>query len=308
MSASPESDTVPASADRIDLMRNFVRVVEAGSLSAAATQMGSTQPTVSRRLQALERMLGVTLLSRSTRGIRFTEDGAQCFEQAKEVIASWNAFQANSRGARDKPEGILRVLVPRAFGQELLVRPLTEYLRAYPDVSVVWLLDDRRPDYIAEGIDCAIQVGDMIEPDVVAIKLSEVPQIVVAAPSLLAGTKLPAHASELASLPWLALRTVYQTEVLLTHGPTGTTCNVQMRPRMSTDNLYALRSAAIMGAGVTVASAWVFKEDLEQGRLVQVLPEWHAATIPVHLVYPHARFYPAKLRRFIEAVKPIWTP
>ncbi len=288
-------------------MQNFVRVVEAGSLSAAALQLGTTQPTVSRRLQALERLLGVTLLSRSTRGIKFTEDGAQCFEQAKEVIASWNAFQANSRGAQDKPEGILRVLVPRAFGQELLVGPLTEYLRMYPDVSVVWLLDDRRPDYIAEGIDCAIQVGDMIEPDVVAIKLAEIPQIVVAAPSLLTGMQAPAHASELTSLPWLALRTVYQTEVLLSHGPSGNTCNVQMRPRMSTDNLYALRSAAIMGAGVTVASAWVFKEDLEQGRLVQLLPDWHASAIPVHLVYPYARFYPAKLRRFIDTVKPIWT-
>jgi len=295
-----------AAADRIDLVQNFVRVVEAGSLSAAAIQMGTTQPTVSRRLQALERLLGVTLLSRSTRGTKFTEDGAQCFEQAKEVIASWNAFQANLRGARDTPEGILRVLVPRAFGQELLIGPLTEYLRMYPEVSVVWLLDDRRPDYIAEGIDCAIQVGDMFEPDVVAIKLSEVPQIVVAAPSLLDGMQPPAHASELAALPWLALRTLYRTEVPLTHEPSAKTCNVRIRPRMSTDNLYALRSAAIMGAGVTVGSAWVFKEDLEQGRLVQVLPDWHAPAIPVHLVYPYARFYPAKLRRFIETVKPVW--
>ncbi len=93
----------PAPADRIELMQTFVRIVEAGSLSAAATQMGTTQPTVSRRLQALERSLGVRLLQRSTHAMKLTEDGERCFDRAKELIQSWGAFEAELRGVGDQP-------------------------------------------------------------------------------------------------------------------------------------------------------------------------------------------------------------
>lgn len=212
-------------------------------------------------------------------------------------------LRADLRGAGDEPEGTLRVVAPHAFGQELLVGPLTDYLRAHPRVTVEWLLHDRRPDFVAEGVDCAIQVGEVSDPAVVALKLSEVPRIVVAAPSVLAGRQVPVHASDLAVLPWLALRTFYRTEILLTHAPSGEICRVPLRPRLSTDSLYALRSAALRGLGVCVASSWLLTDDLARGRLVQLVPKWHAAPLPVYLVYPHARFYPAKLRRFVETMR-----
>src|SRR4051794_29229864 len=110
--------------DRIALMQTFVRIVEAGSLSAAAAQMGATQPTVSRRLQALERSLGVRLLRRSTHAMKLTDDGERCFERAKELLANWEAFEAELRGTGDEPEGSLRVIAPHAFGQQQLVEPL----------------------------------------------------------------------------------------------------------------------------------------------------------------------------------------
>ena len=191
-------------------MQTFVRIVEAGSLSAAAAQMGTTQPTVSRRLQALERSLGLPLLQRSTHTMKLTEDGERCFERAKELLANLEAFDADMRGTGDQPEGTLRMVVPHAFGQQQLVGPLTTYLRRYPRVSVEWLLHDAEPNFIASGIDCAIHVGEVTDPTAVAIRLSEVRRIVVAAPSVVAGRPLPTHPSELASLPWLALRTFYR--------------------------------------------------------------------------------------------------
>ena len=290
-------------ADRIELMQTFVHIVEAGSLSAAALQMGATQPTVSRRLQALERMLGVRLLRRSTHAMKLTEDGERCYERARELIADWHAFEADLRGVGDEPEGMLRVLVPLALGQTPRLGPLPDYLQAYPRVSVEWLLNDRRPDFIAEGVDCAIQVGEITDPMAVAIKLSEVPRVVVAAPSVLAGKEPPAHAAELAGLPWLALRTFYRNELLLTHRPSGETARVAIRPRMSTDSLYALQSAARMGVGACLGSAWLMKEDIATGRLVQLVPQWQVAALPVYLVYPPARFQPARLRRFVETMR-----
>ena len=295
--------TASPAPDRIELMQTFVRIVEAGSLSAAAVQMGATQPTVSRRLQALERSLGLRLLHRSTHAMKLTEDGARCFERAKELLASWSAFEADLRGAGDEPEGTLRVVAPHAFGQQVLVGPLADYLRRHPGVAVEWLLHDREPDFIADGIDCAIQVGDRLDPMRVAIKLSEVPRIVVASPALLAGAPPPTHAAGLAQLPWIALRTFYRNEIVLTHATSGEVCRLPLQPRLSTDSLYAVQSAAVLGLGAAVVSAWAMKDDLATGRLVHLVPDWQAAPLPVHLVYPYARFYPAKLRRFVEAMR-----
>jgi DNA-binding transcriptional LysR family regulator len=291
------------SADRFELMETFVRIVDAGNLSAAAAQLGTTQPTVSRRLQALERSLGVKLLRRSTHSMTLTEDGQRCLERARELLANWRAFEADLRGAGDEPEGTLRVIAPHAFGQQQLVGPLAEYLARYPRVNVEWLLHDRRPDFIAEGIDCAIQVGDIDDQSVVAIKLAEVPRIVVAAPALAAGLPANQAPDDLARLPWLSMRPYYRTEVALSAIAGSAETRFAIAPRMSTDSLYALRTAAVTGVGAAIASAWLVADDIAQGRLVHLAPQWRATPLPVYLVYPQARFYPARLRRFLDVIR-----
>ncbi|WP_372656388.1 LysR family transcriptional regulator [Hydrogenophaga sp.] len=295
--------TTTAATDRIGLMQTFVTIVEAGSLSAAAARMGTTQPTVSRRLQALEASLGVPLLKRSTHAMALTEDGARCFERAKELLANLEAFESDMRGVGDQPDGMLRVVVPHAFGQGQLVHPLTEYLNRYPGVSVDWLLHDGVPNFIASGIDCAILVGEVTDPTLVAIRLSQVPRIVAAAPSVLTHQAVPAHPSALAALPWLALRTYYRDHIVLTCSRSGERVRLPIQPRMSTDSLFALRSAALLGLGVCVGSSWLLADDLAAQRLVQLTPDWQAEPLPLHLVYPYARFYPARLRRFIEVMR-----
>jgi DNA-binding transcriptional LysR family regulator len=292
-----------ATADRFELMETFVRIVDAGNLSAAAAQMGTTQPTVSRRLQALERSLGVRLLRRSTHSMTLTEDGQRCLERARELLANWHAFEADLRGAGDEPEGTLRVVAPHAFGQQQLVAPLADYLARYPRVNVEWLLHDRRPDFILEGIDCAIQVGTVDDQAAVAIKLAEVPRIVVAAPALVAHLPVLQAPADLAQLPWLAMRPYYRTEVTLAPIAGGNDVRFPIAPRMSTDSLYALRTAAVAGVGAAIASAWLVADDLAQGRLVHIAPQWRAAPLPVWLVYPQARFYPARLRRFLDVIR-----
>ncbi|VVD84944.1 LysR substrate-binding domain-containing protein [Pandoraea terrigena] len=292
-----------AGADRVELMQTFVRIVEAGSLSAAAALLGTTQPTVSRRLQMLERSLGLRLLQRSTHRMKLTEDGERCFARAKELVTSWEAFEADLRGGGDDPQGTLRVLVPHAFGQEMMIGALADFLERYAGMRVHWFLQDREPDFIAEGIDCAIHVGELRDPSNVAISLTDVPRIVVASPELLRGRPLPSHPSDLVSWPWLSLTTFYRNDITLTHEQTHETASVAFEPRMSTDNLYALRSAAIRGLGVSVCSAWLIAEDVAQGRLIQLVPSWRSTALPMYLIYPYAKYYPARLRRFIEAMR-----
>ncbi len=292
-----------ATADRFELMETFVRIVDAGNLSAAAAQLGTTQPTVSRRLQALERSLGVRLLRRSTHSMTLTEDGQRCLERARELLANWHAFEADLRGVADEPEGTLRVVAPHAFGQQQLVAPVVEYLARYPRVNIEWLLHDRRPDFILEGIDCAIQVGEVDQQSAVAIHLAEVPRIAVAAPALLHGRPAVRRPVDLAALPWLSLRPYYRDEIVLTHVGDGREARVPIRARLGTDSLYAMRTAALAGLGVGVVSAWLVADDLAQGRLVHIVPQWRAAPLPVRLVYPQARFYPARLRRFLDLMR-----
>ena len=287
--------------DRLSLMQTFIRIVEAGSLSAAAAQINATQPTISRRLQALERSLRLTLLHRSTHGLQLTEAGARYYARAKELLLSWSEFESDL-GRADEVQGTLRVVVPHAFGQDKLVDPLVTFLAAHPHVTVEWLLHDTTPNFIEEGIDCAIHVGDVSAPSVVAIRLGEVLRIVVASPALVAGREGLDQPGRLADLPWVALAPYYRHEVRLRRGH-GEEYGLAIQPRIVTDSLYALRSAVLQGVGAAIASAWVVRDDLASGALVQLVPDWQAPAIPVHLLYPYARFYPAKLRRFVDIMR-----
>jgi DNA-binding transcriptional LysR family regulator len=304
---STDFNRIVSTVDRMMLVETFVRIVDAGSLSAAARLLETTQPTISRRLKTLEKSLGVRLLQRSTHAMKLTDDGMRCYTRARELITGWQEFESEIRGAGEEPVGLLRVIAPHAFGQQQLVAPLAEYLQRYPKMTVDWTLHDRTPDFIAEGIDCAIRVGDIPDPSVVAIRLGEVPRIVVCAPAVLAdtlaGAALPTHPDGLAALPWIAVSSFYRNEVALTHRHSGETVRIAIQPRMFTDNLYAMRSAALLGVGAALGSSWALREELAAGRLVQLTPEWEAAPLPIHLIYPPARFYPARLRRFIDIMK-----
>ena len=185
----------------------------------------------------------------------------------------------------------------------MFVAPLAEFLRRHPRVTVEWRLQDEARDLIGAGIDCAIQVGEPSDPSVVAIKLSEVARFVVAAPSVLQGLPPPQDPAALANLPWLALRPYYRNEVTLSDTHSSETRQFPIRPVLGTDSLYALRSAARLGLGACIASAWLLQEDLAQGRLLHLAPRWRAAPLPVYLVYPHARHYPARLRHFVALMR-----
>ncbi|MDQ8020422.1 MAG: LysR family transcriptional regulator [Moraxellaceae bacterium] len=288
--------------DRLILMQTFIRIVEAGSLSAAASQLATTQPTVSRRLQTLERSLGVTLMHRSTHGMTLTEAGQRYYGRARELIAQWSEFESDLRGTVDEPQGLLRVVAPHAFGQQQLVGPLADYLARYPRVSVEWLLHDAPLNFVEQGVDCAIRVGAVTDPSVIAIRIAEVPRIVVASPALLGTRRRPRQPDWLKDIPWLALGPYYRNEIVL-HDRHGNTHTVPMQPRIVTDSLYALRSAALRGVGAAALSHWVVEDDIARGDLIRLTPDWQAAPLPVYVVYPHAAFYPAKLRSFVEVMR-----
>ncbi len=286
-------------------MRTFIRIVESGSLSAAARQLDTTQATVSRRLQSLETLLGVRLLLRTTHAMKLTDDGERCYHHARRVIDSWLALEDEVGQAEDEPVGILRVRAPHAFGQEQLLPPLMQFLTRYPQLSIEWKLNDRSVDFLSDDIDCAIRVGAEVDPATVSVLLAEVPRSVVASPALLAQFAAPAHPDDLSTLPWVALSTFYHQHIELFKRGEKEPTRVAISPRLSTDSLYVARNTALMGLGIAAVSSWTVEEDIREGRLVHLLPDWQPAPLPVHLVYPWSRYYPARLRRFLEMMREI---
>ncbi|VYT28587.1 HTH-type transcriptional regulator DmlR [Citrobacter amalonaticus] len=203
--------------DRVELMRTFVRIVEAGSLSAAARQLNTTQATISRRLQSLEAMLGVKLVLRTTHAMKLTDDGERGYQHAKHIIDAWLALEDGLNVTEDEPVGTLRVRAPHAFGQQQLLTPLLHFLARSPNLSVEWMLNDKTVDFLSDNIDCAIRVGAEVDPATVSVLLAEVPRSVVASPALLAQFATIAVPEQLSSLPWIAVNTFYQHNVSLSH-------------------------------------------------------------------------------------------
>jgi DNA-binding transcriptional LysR family regulator len=286
-------------------MRTFIRIIEAGSLSAAAVQLGTTQATVSRRLQSLEALLGVKLIMRSTHAMKLTDDGERCYQHARQLVDSWLALEDDLQIVDDNPVGVLRVRAPHAFGQQQLLTPLVDFLQRYPQLAVEWMLNDKNIDFISENIDCAIRVGAEVDPATVSVLLAEVPRSLVISPELLETVENVSDPMALSALPWVAISTFYQHEVTLRHQVSRESITIPIVPRLSTDSVYVARNTALAGLGAALISSWTVEEDIAQGRLIELLPEWRAAALPVHLVYPWARYYPARLRKFLDLMRDV---
>ncbi|AGJ86539.1 LysR family transcriptional regulator [Raoultella ornithinolytica] len=291
--------------DRIELMRTFIRIVEAGSLSSAARQLETTQATVSRRLQSLESMLGSRLILRTTHAMKLTDDGERCYQHARQVVDAWLALEDEMSIADDRPVGVLRVRAPHAFGQQQLLGPLVSFLQRYPQLAVEWMLNDKTVDFLSDNIDCAIRVGAEVDPATVSVLLAEVPRSLVVAPELLSRYPALAIPQDLSRLPWVAISTFYQHEVELQHQEDSRELSFGIVPCLSTDSVYVARNTALAGLGAAIVSSWAVTEDIAAGRLIEPFPQWRASPLPVHLVYPWARYYPTRLRKFLDLMREV---
>ena len=291
--------------DRIELMRTFIRIVEAGSLSSAARQLETTQATVSRRLQSLESMLGSRLILRTTHAMKLTDDGERCYQHARQVVDAWLALEDEMSIADERPVGVLRVRAPHAFGQQQLLGPLVSFLQRYPQLAVEWMLNDKTVDFLSDNIDCAIRVGAEVDPATVSVLLAEVPRSLVVAPQLLSRYPALAMPEDLSRLPWVAISTFYQHEVELQHQEDSRELSFGIVPCLSTDSVYVARNTALAGLGAAIVSSWAVTEDIAAGRLIEPFPQWRASPLPVHLVYPWARYYPTRLRKFLDLMREV---
>ena len=287
--------------DRLDLLGTFVRIGESGSLSKAARVLGTTQPTVSRRLLELERLLGCKLATRSTASFSLTDEGRSLLIEAHDLIDRWSGLSDRLSGAQSRPEGTLRVIGPSGWGAGFLTDAITDLRAAHPALRIEMTLTDRVVDLAASGAECWVCVGPMPDPGLVSRKLGTMERVLIAAPSLLKRTG-PVTVKNLPSVPFVGLaRYVIGTVRLFDKAGRGRSVELDTPIRM--DSLLATYRAVLNGAGVGAASPWLCHADIQAGRLKRVLPNWWLEPIDVHIALPPGVYRPARVSAFIEALR-----
>lgn len=289
--------------DKLRAMATFVRIVEAGSLTAAAERLGASLTSVVRSLAALERALGVRLLNRSTRRIALTDEGREYFERCRRLLAEVEEAEAALTARQLAPSGRLAITAPVMFGR-LHVGPVVgELLAAHPALRVELLLLDRVVDLLEEGIDLAVRIGELPDSSLVALPLGATRRIVCASPAYLARHGRPEAPGELAShrcIRFTGLAPGQEWEF----GGTGGPQRVAIDEVFATNHIDAALDACVQGLGCGRFLAYQARELLAAGTLVRILRAFEPPPVPVSLVYPHSRLLSSRVRAFIERAVP----
>jgi LysR family transcriptional regulator, transcriptional activator for aaeXAB operon len=285
--------------DQLKRMAVFAEVVAAGSLSAAARQLGMTPSAVSQHLRQLEQALGLALLHRSTRKLTLTEAGARYHEGCAAMVAAARSADQALALHRDEPEGELRIAAPIGFGS-LLAQALAP-LRSHPKLTLRLLLDDTLVDLIEDRIDIALRVGTLADSSLVARKLGTMEAQMCAAPAYLTERGWPQHPADLAQHSWLGGRPSSNgLETLQLHTTQGERATVQVTGRVLASQVTTLHALCVAGWGISVVLSDDDRRALADGRLVPVLPGWRLPSYVVHAITPRRGEQPAKVRSALE--------
>lgn len=285
--------------DKLSAMKTFVRVAELGSLSAAARDLGLTQPAVSQQIAGLEQQLGTQLLFRSTRAVSLTDAGGGYYRQIKPILAAVDEAEEALHGLNQRLQGNLRIHAPTGFGQQHLTPLAIAFQQRHPELNIELLLDDRRADVIGEGIDVAVRFGELSAPGTVARRLGELQRILVASPAYLAAQGVPQTPAALAAHAHIRYSGLSDGDALTLLGPHGSEV-VNLRPVFRANNTFSLLAAIESGLGIGGAQRPLIGRQLAAGTLVRVLPAWRYPPMALHAVYPAARFIPGKVRAWVD--------
>lgn len=288
--------------DRLTLLETFVRIADAGSISAAARDLGLSQPSASRQLAELESRLKAQLMRRTTHSLALTDAGAELLADARQLIDGWEALKEKHLAADGQVSGSLKVVAPVALGQLHLARIAWGFQQAHPGVTITWQLKDQPIRFAEVGCDCWIKVGPVPDETLVVRRLGRVERLLVASPSLLEERGRPRNPKSAERLPLAALQPFEGGTIPLKHRDKR---RASIRPtvRMQTNNIFALKEAALMGLGAAVLPRWFVSSELGSGTLVDVLPAWRAPSLDVHVAYLPGRHQTLRLKTFLAMLR-----
>lgn len=280
----------------------FVQTVDHGGFAAAARALGMPRSRLSRRIGLLEDRLGVRLVQRSTRRFSVTEIGQDYYRHCVAMLVEANAAQELIERSRNKPQGVVRLSCPPSLLYFQVGEMIARFMAECPDVEVHLDSTPRRVDVISEGIDIALRVRfpPLEESELVMRVLADSTQRLVASPVLLHALQRPLVPADLAGLPSLGWGPPHQRHEWCLDGPDGATAQIPYRPRLITEDMVALRFAALRGIGVAQFPTMMVSGDLRGGTLVDVLPDWAPRAGIVHAVFSSRRGLLPSVRALLD--------
>lgn len=286
--------------DRLEAMRAFVAVVEAGGFSAASRQLRTPLATLSRKVSELEEHLRVKLLTRSPRLVSPTDAGREYFATARRLLEEIAEAERIAAGEFRAPQGELVVSAPVGFGRLHLAPLLAEFLAAYPDVSLRLSLADRVVSLAEEHVDLALRIGALANSNLVALRAGAIRQVVCASPDYLARHPEPRHPGELAGHDCITFSGLQSSR----EWRFGDGHSYPIRGRLLVNSAEAAAEVASGGAGLVQLLCYQAAAEVRAGRLRVVLRDFEPPPRPLHFVHPGGRLTPLKLRAFIDFILP----
>jgi DNA-binding transcriptional LysR family regulator len=285
--------------DRLDCIQSFVRVVEAGSFSAVARELNTTQPTISKQIAALEDYLDTQLLARSTRKLQLTEAGARFFEHCQGVLEAIAAAES-SVGQRQQPVGTLRVNCPVAFGQHQIMPYVKGFLERYPTIKLDLNFSDRFVDLVEDGADLAIRIGRVDNSMLITQQIGLTRRVTVAANTYFSDRAEPQKPEDLIHHNCIVYTRLATGNEWHFQHQTGKTTQVIVNGNLQVDNSTAIREAVLSGLGIAVCPVWLFGDLIASDCLRVILKEYQPIPLPIYAVYRRGRFVSAKVRCLID--------
>jgi len=294
--------------DKLEQYRVFVQVAEMSSFIKAAHALELPRASVSAAIQQLEATLGTRLLHRTTRQVRPTADGLQLLERARALLAEAEDIDQLFQAGQRKVSGRLKVDVPSRIARRLVAPALPGFLRRYPRLQVALGSTDRAIDLVQEGVDCAVRFGTLLDSSLVVRPLGQVALINCASPDYLAEHGVPAQPDDLARGHWAVgyASASNGRELAWELPPSAQALRVPSRVLVNNAESYIACCAA--GLGLIQIPRFDVQHLLDRGQLVEVLPGFRAAAMPVSLVYPHRRQRSRRLIAFIEWFEALMQP
>ena len=289
--------------DRITAMNAFVRVVEAGTFTKAADTLDVPNATVTRLIQGLEEDLKVRLLHRTTRSVTVTAEGATYYERVVRLLADLADIESTTRLAQGKPSGKVRVETATGIATMVIVPALGGFYRDYPAVEVEIGAGNWRTDLVAEGIDCAVRVGEVTDQLIVARRVGSFNFTFCATPQFLKTHGTPQAPDELAQYPTLGMIAARTGRPLpYRFFADGAETELEPHHRLVVKDTNSYLAAGLADLGILYAPTYAVHEAIRSGRLVALLQDWKTPTAPVSVLYPPNRYLSAKVRAFIDWV------
>ena len=290
--------------DSIQDLRILIQIVESGTLSGAARALRVSPAYVSKRLRLLEDGVQARLFQRTTRALTLTEEGRTLLGYARRLVAEAEEAQAVLAGANSL-RGSLKVSAPASFGRRYVAPVVFAFLQAHPELEVYLSLTDRRENLVEHGIDVAIRIYEPENAGEIVRRLADNRRVLVAAPAYLAAHGSPRHPKELADHACLA----FPGENEWRFEQHGEQLVVRPRGRFTATTGEGLTAAALAGLGIALKSTWDIHEELSDGRLVHVVPDWRVCrSLAIYAVYPSAPTTRPRVRLFTEALVTAWSP